>query len=147
EKALGGLLPQVLQWEKAAGRFYPYADAGQRPEGPYRGHWGGQPRLGIAVGLGAPGPGPTAKDDISVFGCRDMAGNGEELTREYEKAADTPLIDMRGRQYGGPAIPFQFRFLEIHGEDVNLGSVPLEYPNDPDRCPAVPGFRVVIEVP
>jgi formylglycine-generating enzyme required for sulfatase activity len=149
ETCFGGKLPGLLQWDKAAGRFKPYADVKERPEGPYRGRWDDQPRPKVAVGLKSPRPIGAEVDDISPFGCRDMAGNGEELTRELLDAGrGRRLIVLRGRPYNadvkdGPG-PFQFRFVEDpqwHGE---LGAE--EEPPHPSSQ-AKPGFRVVIEVP
>src|SRR5262249_40008937 len=131
EKSFGGNLPQLLQWDKAAGRFYPYADAKLRPEGPYRGRWDDRPRPHIAVGQKEPWPVGTAKDDISPFGCRDMAGNGEELTKDRKKwSGKTTFVEMRGRDYRDPEVepvtPFQFRFLENY-TPPKVNSVKADY--------------------
>jgi hypothetical protein len=69
---VGGKLPSDAQWRKAAGEF-----DGQ--EGPFKQGW--KPG-GIALGRDDPAPVGTSPDDESGFHCRDMAGNGRELTRD-----------------------------------------------------------------
>ena len=71
-------LPTTKQWDKAAGLF----DREGR-EGPYLTTWAGS-KGEIAVGRKeeeGPMPVGTATHDISWCGCRDMAGNGWEWTR------------------------------------------------------------------
>ena len=71
-------LPTIKQWDKAAGFF-----DRQGREGPYLMTWAGLPGE-IAVGRKeeeGPMPVGTATHDISWIGCRDMAGNGLEWTR------------------------------------------------------------------
>jgi hypothetical protein len=82
---LGGRLPSRRQWDKAAGRYHP-----ERGEGPYRGKWNKQNKLRIAVGNLLPIGSPETEDDVSVYGCRDTAGNGAEWTRDTLKG-DVPL--------------------------------------------------------
>src|SRR5262249_55456117 len=74
---LGGNLPTTLQWDKAAGL---YDRQGRR--GPFLGEWKAAAPLRIGVGRGDAGPLPPdqAGDDVGVFGCRNMAGNGWEWT-------------------------------------------------------------------
>ncbi len=81
---LGGRLPSLDQWDKAAGLWHP--SRGQDPywEGPYRGKWSNNKGCAVAIGrlehpLGVDDDGE--KDDVSVYGCRGMAGNGREWTR------------------------------------------------------------------
>jgi formylglycine-generating enzyme required for sulfatase activity len=70
---VGGKLPTDLQWVKAGG-------GRDGAEGPYRPGW--KPG-GIALGLEGPRPVGTSPDDeCPLSGCRDMAGNGRELTGE-----------------------------------------------------------------
>jgi hypothetical protein len=86
---LGGRLPSCVQWDKAAGRYHP-----SRGEGPYQGHWDKKKKLRIAVGLHNPFPNgsPKTEDDISVYGCRDMAGNGSEWTDDTRRGNKAHLM-------------------------------------------------------
>src|SRR5262249_42498974 len=106
---LGGELPTAQQWDKAAGRFEDY-----RGDGPFKGKIGTvKPGLDVAVGRKKEGPMPVgaALRDESLFGCRDMAGNGREWTctnadpgRSNQRVA-FPVADpkvrlqLRGRSY------------------------------------------------
>jgi serine/threonine protein kinase len=148
---LGGKLPTVEQWDKAAGRF----DQGGR-EGPYQGKWNDAAPLQIAVRRRdkAPLPVGAAKDDVSVFGCRDMAGNGLEWTstigpipgRLAEKHLDSsrpevfrPSVQLRGRGFT-EAEPLRFRDLDaLDGTTKQMGLRVGE------TLPEV-GFRVVLEL-
>lgn len=77
---VGGRLPSVDQWNKAAGVN---EDASRVGPGPFRATPDGKPDGSIAVGRSELGPAPvgTSPADIGFFGCRDMAGNGWEWTR------------------------------------------------------------------
>ncbi|MEX0586108.1 MAG: protein kinase [Pirellulales bacterium] len=141
---LGGLLPTIDQWEKAAGRDP--EDHGSA-EGPFRGRSTDVDKRQVALGRRAEGPLPvgTATHDISPLGCRDMAGNGMEFTREVDVASGAyrmlPLegkmdgsVVLRGRSYreeGGP-------LLYTHLDDPLL----QEY----DKANAETGFRMVVEL-
>jgi serine/threonine protein kinase len=86
-----GRLPRIGQWDKAAG-FY----EANRAQGPFIGTFTRDARLDIAVlwrkatdkeiinrdptTLARPRPVGEARDDISVFGIKDVAGNGLEFT-------------------------------------------------------------------
>jgi len=78
-KWLGGTLPTVAQWDRAAGRF-------DDDTGPFERDW--EPpeilksdNVDVAVGgRGEPMRVGTANRDMSRYQCRDMAGNGEEWT-------------------------------------------------------------------
>jgi hypothetical protein len=76
---LGGDLPMPSEWDKAAGRY-----ESNRAEGPFQGTWDPNHKTAIAVGRDREGPMEVGKatKDISIFGCRDMAGNGREWTRK-----------------------------------------------------------------
>ncbi len=86
---LGGKLPSAEEWDKAAG----FNDR------PSRGHWSLlQHRVGcndIAVDRENEGPVPvgSSKDDVSVFGVRDVAGNGWEFTRTSFGDPDMPPVE------------------------------------------------------
>ena len=93
---LGGRLPQRVQWLKAAG-----LGEDSRPDTPFD-----DGATGIAVNLGKTGPWPIhqGERDVSIHGCRQMAGNGKEWTRTLhnydanEKDEEIPLqMINRGR--------------------------------------------------
>ena len=94
---VGGNLPTVQQWDKAAGRFEPAVG-----EGPFKGPWSleeDKDRTQVAVNRDQAGPLPVgqASKDVSVFGVRDMAGNGREWTAQCVCPADR-------RQRGAAAV-------------------------------------------
>jgi formylglycine-generating enzyme required for sulfatase activity len=72
---IGGELPTTQQWDKAAGRF-------DGAVGPFEGDSGNLKPGDIGVGRNKEGPMPAgqAAKDRSIFGCKDMAGNGREWT-------------------------------------------------------------------
>jgi serine/threonine protein kinase len=86
---LGGRLPSCVQWDKAAGRYHP-----DRGEGPYQGQWDDENKLRIAVRLKKPLPNgsPGTEDDVSVYGCRDMAGNSSEWTDDTRRGNKVHLM-------------------------------------------------------
>ena len=139
---LGGKLPRSEQWDKAAGAF----EADGRT-GPFQGSWSPADKTGVAVGRG-PGEGPlpigTAAQDISPFGCHDMAGNGAEWTRNTETpgkliplaAGDTANVILRSRTYRATT-PFLFKDLNSPGEGEAA-----DYLEASDET----GFRVVLEI-
>jgi serine/threonine protein kinase/formylglycine-generating enzyme required for sulfatase activity len=140
---LGGKLPTCEQWDKAAGVF----DPGERT-GPFVGTWSSGDKTGIAIGRDGAKDGPlpvgTAPLDISPFGCRDMAGNGMEWTRNAMaqgvlvplKPGQMDLILTRGRMYRFPE-PFRFDDLK----DPNKVDS-WRYGDSSDEL----GFRVVLEI-
>jgi formylglycine-generating enzyme required for sulfatase activity len=134
---LGGNLPTTRQWDKAAGLF----DQEGRL-GPFRGTWKrNMPLPGVAIQLREPRPVGTSGDDVSVFRCRDMAGNGLEWTRTMNDDNTVPIADppkdarvfQRGQDYHFKE-PLLF---------ANIDQAVLEYV----RTDAVVGFRVVLEPP
>jgi hypothetical protein len=142
---LGGNLPTVDQWYKATGLNEPETE---KDEGPYRGNWDGpqKPQLAIAREREGPLPVGQAADDISFFGCKDMAGNGLEWTRSVVASRQTvPLanpapniaVQLCGLSYDAPE-PLRFRDLKSRDEN-HIGA--LEYGK---TLPDV-GFRVVLE--
>jgi eukaryotic-like serine/threonine-protein kinase len=138
---LGGKLPTIDQWDKAAGLF----DRGDRA-GPFEGPWAPRDKTEIAVDREAEGPLPvgSASRDKSPFGCRDMAGNGLEWTRSLTDTTikfppppdTTAYIILRGRRFSDPK-PLRYDEIrdEMKGEAGTLRS------SDPQI-----GFRVVIEL-
>ncbi len=95
-RVLGGLLPTITQWDRAAG-----FDAPDRPS----------PEVGgpkPAINRWKEGP-RSVKDggDVSVFGIHDMAGNGMEFTRNliggktvpWQDAPKDALVILRGKRY------------------------------------------------
>jgi serine/threonine protein kinase len=153
---LGGNLPKVVQWDKAAGldRAPPHGNGGLWPlpysVGPFLAPWDKKDRKQIAVNR-LPEDGPMevgeATRDQTWSGCRDMAGDGLELTRDLWSGEEVPLEDrppgkedrvvVRSQRYTDDR-PLHFRDLE---EQDQLQSVPY---NTPDR---ETGFRAVIEIP
>jgi hypothetical protein len=146
------------EWNKAAGCYDPDP---QHPKGPFLGDNVNDP--GIAIRLPVkdpPRPVGTSKADISVFLCRDMAGNGKELTRELAKEIrncktldqflelpisirdkeDAPLIRLRGRSWH-ESEPFQFAFVlnpKFTSEMTTLAYTKEEVDTS---------FRVLLEIP
>ncbi len=137
---LGGRLPSVAQWEKAAG-FYDRPAQGDQPffRGPFRGQ--GLPGE-VAVGeLPVPRAVGTSSGDVSVFGCHDMAGNGREWTRTLAGSGSTQTVPqlreedpvlIRGQSFNarGPLL-----FDKVNPFTGGPGSQPVHDV----------GFRVVIE--
>jgi formylglycine-generating enzyme required for sulfatase activity len=130
-------LPTPQQWDKAAGRF----DNNGR-HGPFLEPW--QPG-DLAVGRENAGPMAVgqATHDISSFGCRDMAGNGREWTREIadlvrrrwvddQSISPDDFVRLRGGSYRSPE-PLTFESLDA--PDLHEASETAE-----DI-----GFRVVLE--
>jgi formylglycine-generating enzyme required for sulfatase activity len=80
-------LPRRDQWLKAAGQ-------GEDPRsGPFSGSIDSLP-----VNLGRTGPWSVRQgdQDLSIHGCRQMAGNGKEWTRTMHDAEEIPLAQMNG---------------------------------------------------
>jgi serine/threonine protein kinase len=138
-----GNLPTAQQWDKAGGRF----DGKKRP---CADDW--EPGTGgVAINSKGPRAVGAADKDYGVFGCRDMSGNGLELTRNLDIPTDHQFVPI-GRK------------AERDGDDVRLRgrkwemTDPLEFPTDLDtdvRAGSWPynarnldtGFRVVLELP
>jgi serine/threonine protein kinase len=136
---LHGNLPTRKEWDKAAGRYLP-----DRGEGPYKGTWTAKSKLRIAVNR-QPMPVGKAEDDESPYGCRDMAGNGFEWTRDVDHGRQVPIADakgegvhLRGQGYEAPH-PLRYRDLEQAGGAVKTALWPYQDPNEEI------GFRIVIE--
>lgn len=141
----GGLLPSLEQWDKAAGRW----DHEEGQEGPYEGPWGAPQAVAEQqIALARPMGVGKAKLDVGPFGCRDMAGNGREWTRDLdelerrtvpvENAGVDVYVIVRGRSHSSGKPPLLYSDLED-----NTGSESYRY-NDAaaDVC-----FRCVVEMP
>ena len=134
---LGGELPSVEQWDKAAGLH----NHGERV-GPYLGTWSPGDKTTIAVGRSeedGPLPVGSAPGDISPSGCRDMAGNGLEWSRtplsagiSFPPPPESPeTILMRGQTFTARE-PLRYDKLQgLAGGCRECGEI---------------GFRVVIDV-
>jgi formylglycine-generating enzyme required for sulfatase activity len=139
---LGGNLPEISQWDKAAGR-----EDQQGRKGPFLPGWKRGDNKGIGIGRADEGPLPvgTAALDESVFMCRDMAGNGLEWTRDMasnrkklvplENPGRSDLVACRGRNYKETS-PLLFSEFDQKAEAE-------EYQTASDEI----GFRVMIELP
>jgi hypothetical protein len=132
---LGGRLPSLDQWDKAAGTWH--SSRGHHPYwgGPYKGKWGGKPRPHVAVGLHLMQPvvidAPEDEDDESWYGCRGMAGNCSEWTRGKDRRS----VILRGWSFKKER-PATF-------EDLTSN----ERSEDYDETAPDLGFRVVLEPP
>jgi hypothetical protein len=144
---LGGFLPTMKQWDKAAGFFEE-----QRRQGPFLEPWDENDPTQIAVRRGKEGPMEvgTASKDVSPFGIRDMAGNGREWTRNLALDVRDRLVPirnpsrddsvwLRGHEYYHDQ-PLLYKDLEA----IRAGKVvSTEYQS---ISPAT-SFRVVVELP
>jgi serine/threonine protein kinase len=147
---LGGDLPSVREWDTAAGR---YDMKDPWVEGPFKGHWKDNEPNPQNIAVARLGKGPMncgeATDDESRYGCRDMAGNGREWTRDFAdgtgrtvpipKQMGNDFVATRGRSFRGWA-PLRFQDLkerELHNEPYQA-----RYDNTAEDI----GFRAVIEV-
>ncbi|MFN4259029.1 MAG: protein kinase domain-containing protein [Gemmataceae bacterium] len=135
---LDGRLPTVRQWDKAGGRDEGEAAPFQNPDQPLAAG-----DVGIQRAKEGPLPVGTAPRDISIYFCRDMAGNGQEWTRDVSLGGEVPKPDameathviVRGQSYFQPK-PFEF---SPRGPTEPFDSQEYDVVR-PDL-----GFRVVIE--
>jgi formylglycine-generating enzyme required for sulfatase activity len=146
---LGGSLPSVNRWDKAAGRH-----ENNPGEGPFLTDW-----VEGEIAVRRPHLGPMAagqaSKDRSPLGCHDMSGNGLEWTSTYQDdvpgmfAGDVSRIPpyarvvLRGRDYAHNE-PLRFR-------DLDEGPVTFPFFEDKRDLNLRPllahiGFRVVLEV-
>ncbi len=148
---LGGDLPTVVQWEKAGGK----ADGRRAPY-----EEGASPPTKEEVAFNRVEEGPMevgkATRDRSMFGVRDMSGNGYEWTRDMREGLtsrrvpipieEIPTEERKSQHdvhYLGQAyhmeVPFSF---------YNRDETPQLTPVQPYRVttPFI-GFRVVVEIP
>jgi serine/threonine protein kinase len=137
---LGGQLPLPRQWDKAAGLWWK-----DRGAGPFDKDFTlPKPEDAIAANRQGPLARGVAKHGPSVFGVRDMAGNGLEWTAspspqpaDWQRVTDlSKLTDvtLRGRHWEYDS-PLTFELLESTPKSANART-----PNE-----AI-GFRVVIEL-
>jgi hypothetical protein len=139
---LKGNLPTADQWDRAAGRF-----ENPQAEGPFKGPWNkGEKEIAVNRPEQGPIPAGAAAKDISPFGCRDMAGNGREWTRDIHLLNErVPLKNLkpdtmvitRGHSYREPG-PLLFAELD----DTNNIEAEYYIKAKPDIS-----FRVVLELP
>jgi serine/threonine protein kinase len=144
---LGGKLPSAQQWDAAGGR---YDDAAR---GPLKGSWttadgplaikpwtdrtvdGRTICRPLAVG--------TSPADVAPSGCRDMAGNGREFTRNLGRGRFAPLfppddlefVFLRGGSFSA-SVPYQFDDDDDDGDITGYNSRQYDW-----------SFRVVLEIP
>jgi hypothetical protein len=134
---LGGELPTARQWDKAAGRL-----DGQKSS--FQGNADDLKPGEIAINRGNEGPMPvgTAARDASIFGCRDMAGNGREWTCTIARADDD-------NELASFSVGFSAD-IRLRGQSY-LATEPFRFALVPDQHPAQKprpdiGFRVVINL-
>jgi hypothetical protein len=123
---MGGRLPSMRQWDKAAG-LHQKNDS----PGPYLAPWDKSSKAEIAINRSSEGPLPvgTAPKDVSPSGCRDMAGNGLEWTRtlkeplsgyvprEFPDVKEGDMVLVRGASYGSEDGPLRYDWLKDTRED------------------------------
>jgi serine/threonine protein kinase len=139
---LGGDLPTAAQWDKATGVYDPDGRAG-----PFKGSWQTEPKPQVAVDRQEPMKVGEARDDVSPFGCRDLAGNGQEWTRTVNNGRRVPLaepvrsdwVHLRGRSFLNPQ-PLLYQ--EMQSKEGSVFGVEPYTKTLPDL-----GFRVVLEPP
>lgn len=150
---LGGRLPTARQWDKASGYYKkvrgkgPFRVPAGRAETPEGCKW--QPGE-IAIDRAVKGPMDVgqATCDESPYGCRDMAGNGCEWTRDLPGAINRPFplknpgeddtVVLRGKRF---AARDPWLFSTVDSSEI-LG---MEAGNYLKPQPHI-GFRIVIEI-
>jgi len=157
--------PTEEEWKKAAGYYdcrktfdigsVTWELCGDCTEGPFRGKWreDGADRPDVAVGnLLRPRKIGISKDDISPFGCRDMAGNGYEFTNaKLEIFESDPIKQLV------PLVFYLWGMSWDKDDPYVYGTEPVPFfyltdpnPDDAEQKPnrqRDTGFRVVIPIP
>ncbi len=149
---VGGRLPSIYEWDRAAGRGQPGR------QGPFAGTWDALknlPQPGIAVGRAREGPQSLdeATVDISPFGCRHMAGNGKEWTNSLDVPRGLTLVEV-ARSLRAGELPARECFVALRGRSYANRRPALfdsdDYDNQSaDAFEAHPeiGFRVLLTPP
>jgi serine/threonine protein kinase/formylglycine-generating enzyme required for sulfatase activity len=123
----GGRLPTAPEWEAAArgfdGRRWPWGDEAD----PTRCNWAG-------AGPGRPQAVGSRTEDVSPWGCLDMAGNVSEMTLVPGWTAENPRLWLRGGSWATRSFP-----------NTRGAFFRADYPADLAH-PGV-GFRVVSDLP
>ena len=143
-----GLLPTTDQWDAAAG-----LDRPGNAQGPFIGNWTSEKPLDIAVGRRDLGPAPigSCRDDISLLGVRDLAGNGHEWTRNIYRSSKTVPLDepdfvfvvLRSQSYLDDD-PLVYRLM-ANEDDYEIE--PYRNENNQEKSRPDISFRVVRELP
>jgi len=139
-----GNLPSVDQWDRAAG-FYSDKPEKWQGEGPYKGSWDAKPQIALTEPMRV----GEALADESPFGCRDMAGNGQEWTgTQFPGKQRLPPADLkqevevvlRGKSCFQKNDPEPLSYEALQKQKVGSWS---------NRVPPPQGisFRVVLEPP
>ncbi len=140
---LKGRLPTAREWDKAAGRF-------EGAVGPFEGDGRSLGLADAGVGQNTLLPGNRESAAVTLFGCRDMAGNGYEWTCSVhnDEATSVPWDDpswngrvsLRGQTY--------FATEPYHFSDRPNSKYRSKNPQtgEPDSLADV-GFRVVLDLP
>jgi len=143
-----GLLPTTDQWDAAAG-----LDRPGNAQGPFIGNWTSEKPLDIAVGRRDLGPAPigSCRDDISLLGVRDLAGNGHEWTRNIYRSSKTVPLDepdfvfivLRSQSYLDDE-PLVYRLM---ANEDKYEIEPYRNENNQEKSRPDISFRVVLELP
>jgi len=138
---LNGELPTTQQWDKAAGRF-------EGAVGPYPGEGRGLSNQDLGVGLKELQPANRESAAASLFGCRDMAGNGfewtrtqaddESLTIPFDDLTWNKRVSLRGKSYFASSA---YRFSDLPDKHYRFKS-----PQGAPETSADVGFRIVVPV-
>ena len=140
-KWLNGNLPTCEQWDTAAGRYLP-----KPPLGPFQGAWDAataQPQIAVNRVESGPVAVGSARDDVSPFQIRDMAGNGAEWTRDASSGEFSTVV-LRGRRYDKLS-PLFFDHLRDEGQQLDPTKHHEVEREDPTATSPYIGFRIVIE--
>jgi formylglycine-generating enzyme required for sulfatase activity len=151
---LGGKLPSTSEWDKAAGLF-PSDRERHKRQGPFNADWAkirfdktALKQLGVGRRELGPMKVTEGTQDVSIFGCRQMSGNGLEWTDTLDDIGQSRRVStcingklpfgnsqvvMRGRSYMNNS-PLLF-------DKMNANNLEIEYP---DTASPEIGFRVAL---